>query len=102
MQGLLTMALVAAGFASVIVAGAWLGAGTHQSLAGLFPAQAPRSWPHGVQEPDAPHFALDHAEALRPGTVGAWPVSPFDDDAEPGPVPEIVELYDRSIDRRRA
>ena len=85
------------GFGFLIAAGVQLSAGSHLSLAGLFPVQAVRDWPHGVQEPDAPRFDVAHLDELRPArTPVANRVLP-DDDAER---PEIVELGVRRIDRR--
>ena len=55
------------GFAFLLVAGALLGAGTENSLTGLFAQNGRRDWPQGVQETDVPRFAVEHLDALRPG-----------------------------------
>ncbi len=89
------------GFASVIVAGAKLGAGSLGSLAGLFPSHGGRDWPIGVQERDAPRFVF----APRPATpiAGSEHVSPpsprfatVDLDGNT-PVPQLLELYSGPI-----
>jgi hypothetical protein len=54
---------VLVGFGLIIVAGTWLGAGSHLALEGLFPAQGRSDWPRGVQEGDVPHFAVDHLDS---------------------------------------
>jgi len=54
------------GFAFLFAVGALLGAGSETSLAGLFPQNGAREWPHGVQETDVPRFAVEHLDALRP------------------------------------
>ena len=61
----LTLVAVVTGFALVVIAGAWLGAGTPPGLAGLFPAQGRRDWPTGVQEGDVPHFRIPTAPSPR-------------------------------------
>ena len=94
--------IVAFGF--VLVAGARLGAGSHTGLAGLFPAHAGRDWPIGVQESDAPHFAVVHLDALQPGTPVLLEGPPIGGGAEPDePQPEMIELFDRPLrdDRSR-
>jgi hypothetical protein len=59
----LTVVLVILGFGGIAVAGARFGAGSTMSITGgLFPRSGQPSWPHGVQEDDAPHFAIE-----RPG-----------------------------------
>jgi len=60
-----TITLVIAGFAGIALAGARFGAGSTTSFVGLFARSGQRTWPQGIQEPDAPHFALD-----RPGGPG--------------------------------
>jgi hypothetical protein len=101
-SGSVALVTVALGFGLIIVAGSWLGAGSHLPLAGLFPLQGRDDWPHGVQEGDAPHFAVEHADALRPGSPGAAderprnPASVAQDDAA-DPPPEVVELYTRRL-----
>jgi hypothetical protein len=83
------------GFGFLMVAGARLGAGSHLSLAGLFPAHGVRDWPVGVQETDAPHFAVAHLDALRPASRGETRSTVAGGFEEPQP--EIVELYVRSL-----
>jgi hypothetical protein len=54
------------GFGLVTLAGAWLCEGSALDFSGLFPAQGRSDWPTGVQEGDAPRFAVEHVDALRP------------------------------------
>ena len=54
------------GFGFILVAGSRLGAGTPGALAGLFAAHGQRDWPTGIQEGDAPRFAVGHLDNLRP------------------------------------
>jgi hypothetical protein len=65
-----TIVLVAVGFGAIAVAGARFGAST-TSLAGLFVRQGAPSWPRGVQEDDAPHFALERLASDPPGRADA-------------------------------
>ena len=67
------------GFGFVLVAGSWLADGTPGVLLGLFPSQGGRDWPTGVQEADAPRFAVAHLDGLRTGG------------------PDLVELFDRPL-----
>lgn len=87
------------GFGLAVIGGAWL-VGSRLWLGGLVSIRQPSDWPHGIQEPDAPRFAVDHAEALRPDPAE---VSPFEDLAADSalPMPEIVELHVRSYVHRR-
>jgi hypothetical protein len=56
----LTVALVIIGFAGIALAGARFGAGSTMSITGgLFPRSGQPGWPKGMQEGDAPHFAID-------------------------------------------
>lgn len=77
------------GFGFVLVAGAKLGPATPTFLGGLFPPAAGRDWPTGIQEPDAPRFAVAHLDALRPSgeapptAVAMDPVSSVDLHAGP-------------------
>ncbi len=77
------------GFGFILVAGARLGPSTPTLLGGLFPPPAGRDWPTGIQEPDAPRFAVAHLDALRPSveapptTVAVDPVSRVDMHAGP-------------------
>ena len=93
----LTVIWLILGLGFVMVAGARLGAGSHTSLTGLFPARGARDWPAGVQEPDAPRFDVSHLDTLRPGRARA--VRNAVEDVVP--VPEIVELGVRRTDRER-
>jgi hypothetical protein len=61
-----TILWLLAGFGFLLAAGALLGAGSDSILTGLFPQNAAREWPHGVQETDVPRFAVEHLDALRP------------------------------------
>jgi hypothetical protein len=62
-------------------------------FAGLFPTQGRSDWPHGIQESDAPRFAVEHAAALRPGAECDMGM----DDVEDGPVGDIVDLFNRRL-----
>jgi hypothetical protein len=93
----LTVIWLIIGFGFLVVAGARLGAGSHTSLTGLFPPRGARDWPTGVQEPDAPRFEVSHLDGLRPRREGGIRTSVVD----VVPLPEIVELGARRIDRRR-
>jgi hypothetical protein len=96
-EGFTYLSLIVA-FGFVLIAGARLGAGSHTGLAGLFPAHAGRDWPTGVQEPDAPHFAVVHLDALRPGTPVLLDGPAIGGDAQPDePQPEVIELFDRPL-----
>ena len=64
-DGVVSLSLVV-GFGFILIAGSHLGAG---SLAGLFAARGVRDWPTGVQEGDAPRFAVRHLDGLRPGSL---------------------------------
>lgn len=80
------------------IGGAWL-LGTRMWLLGVVTSQGRDSWPRGVQEQDAPHFAVAHADALRPSVPDA--ITFEDLDTEAGlPTPELVELHVRGYDRR--
>jgi hypothetical protein len=94
-----TYLALAIGFAFILVAGARLGAGSHHALAGLFPARGVRDWPTGVQEGDAPRFAVFHLDALRPDTPVRLEVGATDDDE--GTRPEMIELASRRHERAR-
>ena len=94
-DGLTVIGLVL-GFGFLIVAGARLSAGSHLSLAGLFPAHGVRDWPVGLQEPDAPRFDVAHLDGLRPARTVVLDRVLLENE-----LPEIVELEVRQIDRRR-
>ena len=91
-----TLLAVLLGFGLLLVAASRLGAGTTFSLQGLFARPAGRDWPRGVQETDAPRFAVSHLDSLRPGTPVRLDIGPLDDD---GPSPEMVELGPGGSDR---
>lgn len=88
------------GFGFVIAAGAYIGAGPRQSFfSGLFPAPGVRDWPNGVQEEDAPRFAVEHLDGLRHGhpvTVAATPIAA--DDPIDAPRAELIDLGSRRLD----
>lgn len=95
------LASVIVGFGLIAFAGARLGAGSHLSLGGLFVPHGRSDWPRGVQETDVPHFAVEHAEALRrPPAVFASHEELTGDEAEPSPT-ELVELRVRRVEPRR-
>ena len=84
------------GFGLIIVAGARMGAGSHLALGGLFPAQGRSDWPQGVQEGDAPRFAVEHSAALRPPASAEAPAMVELDDREVAlPTLEPIELHVR-------
>jgi hypothetical protein len=88
------------GFGFLLIAGSWLGSGvpTALALAGLFPAQGVRDWPTGVQEGDAPRFAVEHLDGLRPGAAAKDGVAQQRIDDLGDPCPEIIELGSRRLD----
>lgn len=109
------------GFGFLLVAGAWLGAGSHTALVGLFAARGVRDWLTGIQEADAPHFAVAHLDSLRPAEATPTETTPAEAtpaEATPtettqtisrrlpdtlddlgGPPPEVVDLGVRRLDR---
>lgn len=89
-DGVTVLALIL-GFGLVLIAGAKVGPSTPTFLAGLFPPVGARDWPTGVQEPDAPRFAVAHLDALRPDLR---PVTA----AEAMDAREVVDLYERPLD----
>jgi len=114
----LTVVWLLLGFGFVLIAGSRLEAGSHLSLAGLFPRDGVRDWPVGVQETDAPRFDVAHIDALRPERDRDLPTDGRRDDGggvDDTPVlvtsapvtsagwddhPEIVELGVRRLERR--
>ena len=82
------------GFALIVVGASRLGAGTTLSFQGLWGPSGVRDWPHGVQEGDAPRFAVTHLDDLRPGTQAAIEPIAADEDGDE-PRPEMVELEPR-------
>ncbi|HYH93253.1 MAG TPA: hypothetical protein VD763_08860 [Candidatus Saccharimonadales bacterium] len=55
-----TTLLALVGVLAIASVAAWLGAGSLRSLDGIAGWAGGRDWPAGVQESDAPHFAVDH------------------------------------------
>lgn len=105
MADLIAIVTVVIGFGLVAVGGAWLGVGAQPLFLGLFSQQGRPDWPHGVQEQDAPHFAVEHIDALRSvPLVGAETprgagIVTVDDATDDGP--EVIELYTRRLAPRR-
>ena len=87
------------GFGFVAIAGRWLGADPHTVFGGLFAAQGARDWPTGVQESDAPRFAVAHLDTLRPQRAATAGEAGIDGEIEPAQ--EVVELGVRHLDRGR-
>lgn len=73
MFDMLTTISLLAGFALIIVVGAKLGAGSPESLAGLFALEPMPARPRGVQEDDLPRFVF--RDLSRRGT-SASPANP--------------------------
>jgi len=72
------------------------GGGPASLFSGLFAGTDQQEWPLGVQEDDAPRFAVEHAQALRPGADDV----PADEGATDGPgqdVGDIIELFNRRL-----
>jgi hypothetical protein len=72
------------------------GGGPAQLFSGMFSPPGRPEWPSGVQEEDAPRFALQHAAALRP----KGPDQAHDQDSIDSPgdeVGEIIELFNRRL-----
>ena len=80
-------------FGFVLIAGAWLGASSRSLVGGLFPPPPVHDWPIGVQEPDAPRFAIAHLDALRAG------LPPAPEPSDPIQPAEIVELFERPLSK---
>jgi hypothetical protein len=95
-DGAITLTLVV-GFAFILIAGSRLGAGSHQALAGLFPARGQRDWPTGVQEGDGPRFAVRHLDALRPGHPVVIATSQPEDGSAGSPRAEVLDLGSRRL-----
>jgi hypothetical protein len=86
---LLCCSVAAVGGARLLGSRMWLG--------GIIASQGRDDWPHGIQEPDVPAFAVAHADALRR-------IPPDDEDLiadieGASPEPEIVDLHVRSYTR---
>lgn len=90
------------GFGFILAAGLRLGAGSRDVLAGLFPAHGARDWPTGVQEGDAPRFAVGHLDGLRPGHAGLMGGLAADAGSSiDGPGAELVDLGSRRLGAHR-
>jgi hypothetical protein len=87
----------AAAVIGLITARGRSGGGGDVAFAGLFPAQGRSDWPHGVQESDAPRFAVEHAAALRSAADEPLRVLKAGDHAEDGPQGDIVDLFNRRL-----
>jgi hypothetical protein len=84
-----TIVLVIAGFVGIALAGARFGAGSTMSFAGLFARSGQRTWPQGIQESDAPRFALERLggpeDAAPVRTAARDASSPIESVAPEGP-----------------
>ena len=89
-----------AGIGFILVAGAHLGSGSTQAFTGLFAQQGVRDWPMGIQEADAPRFAVAHLDDLRPGQPEMITTSAIDDDVD-GPSAELFDLGSHHLDAPR-
>lgn len=85
---------LAAALAGVISA---TGRGPAVLFSGLFMAEGFADWPRGVQEPDAPHFAVEHADSLRPNAEIDPAAAGPDADIEVQVDGEIIELFNRRL-----
>ena len=88
---------VVAGFGFILVAGSWLGAGSPQALAGLFASRSQRDWPTGIQEGDAPRFAVRHLDNLRPGQTVVIAMSDTVDHVSATSDADVVDLGSRRL-----
>lgn len=86
---LLACSVAAVGGARLLGSRMWLG--------GVITTYRRDDWPYGVQEGDAPRFAVAHADALRPNPPREA-VETVEVDGIP-PAPEIVELHVRGYTR---
>ena len=82
------------GLGFVVVVVSLLRTDPQSAFGGMFAAQGGRDWPTGVQESDAPRFAVSHLDALRPD---AGVARSGDDEDEP--TPEVIDLGERRLDR---
>ena len=85
------------GFGFILFAGSRLGAGSHQAFAGLFAARGGRDWPTGIQEGDAPRFAVRHLDGLRPGSPAVITTGVTTIDTDEAPRAELFDLGSRHI-----
>lgn len=75
----------------------WGGRGGPALLfSGMFASPDRPGWPAGVQEEDAPRYALEHASGLRSGSgdVAGERLSVDPDEPQVG---EIIELFNRPL-----
>jgi hypothetical protein len=88
-------------FGFLVTAGIRPGADPHAVLLGLFAAHGVRDWPTGVQESDAPRFAVAHLDSLRPtgSTPTDGPRGETTDDRDDW-APELIDLGSRRFDPR--
>jgi hypothetical protein len=102
MSDVVTYVGLALGFGFVFVVAARLGDPSRPLLAGLFPARGVREWPTGIQEDDAPRFAVVHLDGLRPGTPVTIDASgASSDDSFADPPSELFDLGDRRLGTTR-
>ncbi len=69
MPDIITVLSLVAGFAFIIVVGAKLGAGSTDSVIGLFRFEAMPPRPHGVQESDLPRFVFRDSKDVAAGAA---------------------------------
>jgi hypothetical protein len=69
MVDIITVLSVFAGFVFVLVVGAKLGAGSTDSVIGLFRFEDMPPRPHGVQESDLPRFVFRDSKDLATGAA---------------------------------
>jgi hypothetical protein len=82
----------------ILVGSTRVGPATSLTLSGLWAPQGRNDWPRGVQEMDAPQFAVTHLDTLQPGTPIMLGAAATDDAADRDePRPEMVELFDRPL-----
>lgn len=68
---ILSIVTVIGGFTFFVLLGAWLGAGSHASLAEMLVSSSMPARPRGVQESDLPRFVFGDADAEVFGTGAA-------------------------------
>ena len=103
MSELLPLFALGAACCLIIIGSSRLGPATSLVLSGLWAPQGRNDWPRGIQEMDAPHFAVTHLDGLRPGTAMA-PDGPAEAGAHERDErqPEVVELFDGPLRDRPA
>ncbi len=92
---------VIVGFGRITLAGALLGAGSHHALSGLWPSESHGDWPRGVQEGDAPRFAVEHAVALRPTPAVVAEYEELTGDDVRAHRPTLIEPHVRRVEPYR-